>query len=356
MQKLQGKALSLGNFMIDIEGTELTSMDVERLMSPKVGGLILFTRNFESIQQIQALIQSVHNLRHPRLLVAVDHEGGRVQRFKHGFTHLPPMRALGEFYQTDPERAVEVAHELGWLLAAELLAIGVDFSFTPVVDLDYGGSKVIGDRAFASNPTTVSVIASSLIKGMRDAGMAAVAKHFPGHGYIEADSHYEMAVDERELVDIEMHDMMPFKGLINQGVDAVMPAHVIYPKVDDKPAGFSKYWLQTQLRKKCHFEGVIISDDLSMQAAKEFGDVTQRVETALDAGCDLVLICNDTQATNQAIREVKWQSNSLAHARLIRMHAHHNFSFKTLLKDPRWQAANHWAIKLNETYRQGSIL
>jgi len=242
------------------------------------------------------------------------------------------------------------------LLAAELLALGIDFSFAPVVDLDYGGSKVIGDRAFSASEKEVSLLASALIRGMHEAGMASVAKHFPGHGFIEADSHFETAVDERELSEIELHDIKPFKGLINQGVDAVMPAHVIYAKVDPNPAGFSPYWLQKQLREKLRFEGVIVSDDLSMQAAKEFGDVATRVRTALEAGCDLVLLCNDTDAANEALHKVQWRSSTLSHARLIRMHGHHSYQFNYLHKDPRWQAASQWSSYIWQHYCQEPLL
>lgn len=352
MPQTAGRAMSLGSIMIDIQGTSMTAVERERLMDAKVAGVILFSRNFESVEQLRELTSEIHKLRHPRLLIAVDHEGGRVQRFRDGFTRIPPMRLLGDYYQADSKHALQVAQKIGWLLAVELLACGVDFSFAPVLDLDYGGSTVIGDRAFAADAKVVSELSTALIKGMQNAGMASVGKHFPGHGYIEADTHLEIAVDQRGLQQIQQQDMQPFLKLIENGLDAVMPAHVIYPQVDSKPAGFSEFWLQRILREQCHFEGAIISDDMSMQAAVEFGDAAQRVRQALQAGCDLVLVCNDPQAADQVLSQVCWQGDLISHARLIRLHGHHNYRYDKLRFDPHWQAAvqtitdlNAWAEK-----------
>ncbi|MBO1926708.1 beta-N-acetylhexosaminidase [Thiomicrorhabdus sp. 6S2-11] len=347
MQQNAGRAMSLGSIMIDLQGTSMTAIERERLMDSKVAGVILFTRNFESVAQLQELTKEIHRLRHPRLLVAVDHEGGRVQRFRDGFTRLPPMRLLGRFYQNQPKQALELAHKTGWLMAAELLACGVDFSFAPVLDLDYGGSKVIGDRSFSEDSKVVAELSLALIQGMQNAGMASVGKHFPGHGYIEADTHLEIAVDQRSLHEIQKQDMQPFLKLIENGLDAVMPAHVIYPQVDAKPAGFSEFWLQRILREQCHFEGAIISDDMSMQAAVEFGDASQRVRNALQAGCDLVLVCNDPHAADKVLSEVTWQGDLISHARLIRMHGHHQYNYDKLRFDPQWQAAVHLLDHLN---------
>lgn len=356
MQKVEGKAMSLGSVMIDLEGTHLHPQDVERLMDPLVAGVILFQRNFESIEQMQRLTKAIHNLRHPRLLIGVDHEGGRVQRFRKGFTHIPAMRVLGELYEQDAQHSYAVAEKLGWLMAAELLSVGVDFSFAPVVDLDYGGSKVIGDRAFHSNPIAVGHLASHLMLGMRKAGMASVAKHFPGHGFIAADTHLEVAVDERSFVDIQQHDIQPFLKLIENGLDAVMPAHVIYPKMDSLPAGFSEFWLQAVLRKQCHFEGAIISDDMSMQAATEFGSASDRVKKALQAGCDLVLVCNDPLAVDEVLAKVHWHADTLSHARLIRLHAHGKFEYDQLKFNPLWQAAVSVVSKLNQVSDQQELI
>ncbi len=356
MKHITGKSMSLGSVMVDIEGTQLQEHEIERLMDPMVAGVILFSRNFDSVEQIRELTQQIHDLRHPKLLIAVDHEGGRVQRFKEGFTHIPPMRVLGELYEQDEKRSYDAAEKIGWLLAAELLSVGVDFSFAPVVDLDYGGSKVIGDRAFHGNPVTVSNLAYHLMKGMRSAGMASVAKHFPGHGYIEADTHFEVAEDRRSLPEIQRHDLQPFLRLIENGVDAVMPAHVIYSQVDENPAGFSEYWLQEVLRKQCHFEGAIISDDMSMKAATEYGSATDRVRKALQAGCDLVLVCNDPQAADEVLSKVHWRSSILSHARLIRLHAHGRFDYSRLRFDPLWQAASTLIENLNQQNDQQDLI
>ena len=356
MQHISGKSMSLGSVMVDIEGTRLQEHEIQRLMDPMVAGVILFSRNFESVEQIKSLTKEIHNLRHPKLLIGVDHEGGRVQRFRDGFTHIPPMRVLGELYEKDAQASYEAAEKIGWLLAAELLSVGVDFSFAPVVDLDYGGSKVIGDRAFHGNSVVVGQLAFHLMKGMRSAGMASVAKHFPGHGYIEADTHLEVAVDDRSLAEIERHDIQPFLHLIENGLDAVMPAHVIYPQVDQKPAGFSEYWLQNILRKQCRFEGAIISDDMSMKAATNYGTASDRVRAALEAGCDLVLVCNDPLSADEVLAKVHWHSCTLSHARLIRLHAHGKFDNAKLQYEPLWQAASSLIRKLNQQHDQRELI
>ncbi len=356
MKKVAGEAMSLGSVMIDIEGTCLQPIEKERLMSPLVAGVILFSRNFETIEQLQRLTTQIHNLRHPRLLIAVDHEGGRVQRFREGFTHIPPMRLLGTLYEQDPSNSYQVAEKIGWLLAAELLSVGVDFSFAPVVDLDYGGSTVIGDRAFHRHSAAVGNLSFHLMLGMRKAGMASVAKHFPGHGFIEADTHIEMVVDERPFMEVQQHDMKPFLHLIENGLDAVMPAHVIYPKVDSLPAGFSEVWLQAILRKQCHFEGAIISDDMSMKAAQAYGTPSERVLKALQAGCDLVLVCNDPLASDEVLAKLVWHACTLSHARLIRLHGHGKFNYATLRFDPQWQAAVSVVNELNQVNDQQELI
>lgn len=285
--------MQLGPIMTDVTALELTAEDREILQHPLVGGVILFARNYENIEQLQQLIISIKKLRDPALVIAVDHEGGRIQRFREGFTQIPAMRHFGNLYAENPIKAQQFTEQCGWLLAAELLAVGVDFSFAPVVDLDYGISTIIGDRSFSIDPQIVSFLATTLIQGMHLAGMSAVAKHFPGHGAIAADSHIDLPVDDRELKEIEQHDLIPFLNLINDGLDAIMPAHVIYSKVDNTPAGFSRVWLQQLLRQKYQFSGAIFSDCLSMAGAKIMGDYTQRTKSALNAGCDICLICND---------------------------------------------------------------
>ena len=338
--------------MIGVEGLQLTDADRKRLLHPLVAGVILFARNFESHAQLQALTQAIHQLRHPKLLIAVDHEGGRVQRFRDGFTHLPPMRRLGELYDQDVNKALHLAEQVGWLLATELLSVGVDFSFTPVLDLDYGSSSVIGDRALHSDPKVVAKLGFALMKGLHEAGMPAVTKHFPGHGYVKADTHLAVAEDPRDLEVFWQQDMQPFLNLMQNGLEAVMPAHVIYPNIDALPADFSKRWLQAILRQRCHFEGCIVSDDLGMAAAKAMGSATERTAKALQAGCDLVLLCNEFDEMDEVLAELDFHADPLSHARLIRMHGHPLFSYDQLPHQPQWQAAHHQVVALGDAAQQ----
>ena len=312
--------MSLGPVMLDVVGTELTADDVRRLQHPLVGGVILFKRNFINNSQLKALTASIHEVRTPPLLIAVDHEGGRVQRFRDGFTKIPAMREFGKIWDSHPKKAKQLATEAGWILAAELRAHGIDFSFTPVLDMDYGDSLVIGDRAFHLKPQAINDLAFALMQGLKKGGMAAVGKHFPGHGFVVADSHVSMPVDDREFDQIAQHDMQPFKMMIDDGIQAIMPAHVIYPKVDDRPAGFSARWLQKILRERLGFNGVIFSDDLSMEAATAGGDVTTRALAALNAGCDMVLLCNQPAMQDELLANLTWSISAQSIARLARMH------------------------------------
>lgn len=297
------KSMPLGPLMIDIAGTELTDLDRERLCHPLVGGIILFSRNFTDVVQLEKLATEIHGLRSPRLLIAADHEGGRVQRFRQGFTRLPAMSALGAAWEQDPESALNKARQVGYVLAAELRARGVDLSFTPVLDLDYGCSTVIGNRSFHRRPEAVAQLAGALIEGLRQAGMAACGKHFPGHGHVEADSHVAIPVDERSLEALQ-EDIAPYRRLV---LDAVMPAHVTYPAVDDKTAGFSNTWIN-YLRNDVKFDGVIFSDDLSMEGASVVGGVIDRVEAAHRAGCDMLLLCNAPDSVGEVLE--KWRPDA----------------------------------------------
>jgi len=285
--------------MMDVSGLTLTEIEIAQLAKPSIGGVILFSRNFTSIDQVKRLIASIRAIK-PGILIAVDHEGGRVQRFKNGFTHLPAMLRLGELYDKNPKKALKYACSCGFILAYELLEVDIDFSFAPVLDLDYGNSSVIGDRAFHSNSDAVVQLAQALIIGMHRAGMKCVGKHFPGHGYVALDSHLDLPVDDRPAQEI-YQDMAVFKSLVSQGLDAVMPAHVIYSMVDDKPAGFSKTWIQSILKSKLGFEGVVFSDDLSMQGAFFIDNIKERVQVSLDSGCDMVLICNHPEMVLEVI-------------------------------------------------------
>ncbi|KXS31150.1 MAG: Beta-hexosaminidase [Candidatus Gallionella acididurans] len=311
--------MGLGPVMLDVQGTQLTAEDEARLNHPLVGGVILFTRNYESPGQLAGLSASIHALRNPPLLIAVDHEGGRVQRFREGFAKIPAMRELGRIWDAHSQRARHLAQQAGYVLAAELRACGVDFSFTPVLDVDHGQSSVIGDRAFHSDPQAIAELAHSLLLGLRQGGMHTVGKHFPGHGFVRADSHLDIPVDEREFVDIELCDLVPFRQMMNYGLTAVMPAHVIYPKVDSRPAGFSPVWLKNILRGKLGFEGCIFSDDLSMEGATVAGGIVQRAEAALHAGCDMVLVCNKPESADELLRGLVWEMPAASRARLAQM-------------------------------------
>ncbi len=317
-----GKAQSLGYLMIGLSGFSLTDRELTQLLHPAVAGVVLFSRNFESPEQLRVLTESIHVLRHPRLLVAVDHEGGRVQRFKtQGFTKLPAMAELGFLFDKHPQQALTLAQDLGWLLASELLACGVDFSFAPVLDLDYGNSSVIGDRALHHNPSVVGELAEHIMKGMSLAGMASVGKHFPGHGHVVPDTHVATAIDNRPLAALVSTDMQPFKILIRQYLAAVMVAHVIYPQVDELPAGLSSVWLKQILRERLGFSGAIISDDLGMVAVSELSDGATLSERFRKAGCDLVLLCNNRAQIEQALLGLEdYEVDLVQETRLIRLH------------------------------------
>jgi len=296
--------LPLGPVVLDPVGPALTDEDVRRLRHPAVGGVILFARNFESPAQLQALTHDIRALREPQLLIGVDHEGGRVQRFKEGFTTLPPMRALGQLWDRDREAGRAAAQAAGYVIGAELAAHGLDFSFTPVLDLDYGASSVIGDRALHYDPLAVGALGAALVRGLAEGGMSAVGKHFPGHGYAIADSHVTVPVDDRPLADIVRKDLVPYGPAIQAGLAGVMPAHVIYTKVDAEPAGYSRVWLQDVLRGRLAFKGLVFSDDLSMEGAGTAGGVAERARAALHAGCDMVLLCGDPEGQDRLLQSL----------------------------------------------------
>lgn len=327
--------MSLGPVMCDLRGFELEADEREMLCHPHVGGVILFTRNFESVEQINELTKSIHELRQPRLLIAVDHEGGRVQRFRQGFSRLPACALLSECGTI--KQAESLALQAGWLMAAELLAVGVDLSFAPVLDVGGTISQVIGDRAFDKDPENVARLARAYMKGMKEAGMAAVGKHFPGHGSVVEDSHVAIPYDERTFADIKMHDLIPFERMIHAGLPGLMPAHVIYSKVDENPAGFSEFWLKKVLRKELEFQGTIFSDDLSMAGAEIIGSYPERAEVALNAGCDMVLACNNQQGAIQILDQANIPSSIELQSRLIRMHGHFNNSLDELKQTDLWK-------------------
>jgi beta-N-acetylhexosaminidase len=313
--------MSLGPLMIDIAGTELTPDDMQVLSHPLVGSVILFSRNYRDVAQVSSLTAAIRAVRTPSLLVAVDHEGGRVQRFRDGFTRLPPARSLGRRYDEDRREGLSLAKGAGWLMASELRAVGVDFSFAPCVDLDYGVSEIIGDRAFHRDPDAVAALAVAYMAGMREAGMAATAKHFPGHGAVFADSHVAVAQDRRNFVDLEP-DIRPYRLLIENNLAGVMGAHVVFPAVDPLPASLSQRWISGVLRGDLGFHGCVFADDLTMAGAAAFGGVIERAELAFAAGCDVLPICNDRQAVKSVLNHFGPDLGSPAsQARVVRMRA-----------------------------------
>lgn len=307
--------ISYGPLLIDVAGVVLTDEERTRLINPLVGGAILFSRNYVDPVQLKSLCSEIHALRSPRLLIAIDHEGGRVQRCREGFTRLPAMRRLGKWWDSDAAAAITAARAIGFTLAAELRSCGVDLSFTPVLDLDYGASGVIGDRAFHRDPRAVIQLAGALIEGLHEANMACCGKHFPGHGYVRADSHLAIPVDERSLDELS-DDLLPYRQL---RLDAVMPAHVIYPQIDHRPAGFSPVWIE-RLRSEFGHAGAVFSDDLSMEGASVAGGIVGRASAAWAAGCDMLPVCNVPDGVEELLEQ--WRptpdpERSLRIARLL---------------------------------------
>lgn len=331
--------MSHGPVLFDLRGPSVTEEEREMLRHPAAGGVILFSRNYQSPEQLLELTRQIHEARKPRPLIAVDQEGGRVQRFREGFTRLPAAGWYGGIYDRHPAAAREAAQTLGWLMATELRACGVDFSFAPVMDLANPISQVIGDRGFHRHPDVVSDLASHWMHGVREGGMANVGKHFPGHGSVAADSHLEVPVDHRRLEDLLMADLLPFQRMVDNALEAVMPAHVIYDRIDPLPAGFSPFWLRKVLRGRFNFQGVIFSDDLNMAAAAEGGDYRQRARAAIEAGCDMVLVCNNPEAAMAALAELRDHQDPASQARILRMHGRKGQTRAKLHYDQRWRRA-----------------
>jgi beta-N-acetylhexosaminidase len=311
--------MTLGCLMVDVAGRSLLPEDRDVLEHPLVGGVILFTRNFTDAAQLMALVAEIQALRTPRLLVAVDHEGGRVQRFRSDFTVLPAMHRIGREYAMDPARGRELARQAGWLIGSELRAVGIDLAFAPVVDLDYGVNEAIGHRAFHADPNVVSLLAGALMAGLRDAGMSATAKHFPGHGAVAADSHVAVPVDRRELADLDA-ELMPYRRLIANGLPSVMMSHVVFPAVDALPASLSRRWVGEVLRGDLGFQGAVLTDDLSMAGAAAFGGVRARAELALAAGCDMLLVCNSRPGVLELLAALDPAPRPASALRIARLH------------------------------------
>jgi len=332
--------MTAGPLMVDIEGTELQADERERLEHPSVSGLILFTRNFESSEQLAELVRVVRAVKSPKLLIAVDQEGGRVQRFRNDFFSLPALRSLGRVYDDSKETALKYAKDHGYLMASEILSVGIDISFAPVLDLDLGISDVIGERAFAEKPQVVAELAYEYIEGMHEAGMKATGKHFPGHGSVKADSHVALPLDERLYAEIFEKDLWPFRQLIKQNLDAIMVSHVIYPDLDSIPAGFSKTWVTEHLKQKFGFSGMIFSDDITMKAAASVGSHIERADLAIAAGCDCVITCNDSQGRDAIIDNLVFTPSEELQLKINKMRGSQPFDFTNRQQSARWKSAH----------------
>jgi beta-N-acetylhexosaminidase len=331
--------MSLGPLMIDLEGTQLTAEERELLRHPLVGGVILFSRNYVERVQLTQLVSAIHAERSPPLIVAVDQEGGRVQRFREGFSRLLPARRIGHEFDLDPKAGVALARTLGWLMAAELRAHGVDISFAPCVDLDYGVNEAIGARSFHASADAVSQLAGAWMHGMREAGMAATAKHFPGHGAVVADSHLVLPVDRRPLVDLTP-DLSPYRRLIANGLPAVMVAHILFPAVDPHPSSLSRLWIRDVLRGELRFQGVVFADDLSMKGAAAYGDIVTRCRQALAAGCDMLPVCNHRPSVIEVLDKLDCEPQPASSLRLVRLHGRSGPPERAALERlPEWQRA-----------------
>lgn len=332
--------LPIGPIMLDVAGLTLAQEEKEKINHPNTGAVILFSRNYQNPEQVTELINSIRAARNGNILIAVDQEGGRVQRFQQGFTRLPPASNYAQ--------APELAEPAGWLMAAELLGVGVDFSFAPVLDIDCGVSEIIGNRSFSTDATLATRLSSLFRKGMNEAGMAATGKHFPGHGAVALDSHLTLPVDERDLDSIRAKDLAPFKQLIAEGLEGIMPAHVVYPKIDPNPAGFSPFWIQEILRKELNFSGTVFSDDLSMEGAASVGDFPERARLAQLAGCDMILVCNNPSAAELVLDALPITQDPIREHRLGRMQGKPQMNREQLIRTEKWQQLSTLIINHNK--------
>jgi beta-N-acetylhexosaminidase len=338
--------MTLGPLMLDLVGPSILTEERDMLAHPLVGGVVLFARNYADPEQLLELTRSIHGVRNPPLLIAVDHEGGRVQRFRSGFSRLPPARRIGQLFDTDRSGGISAARTMGWLMAAELRAHGVDLSFAPTVDLDYGLNEAIGDRALHPTADATAQLAVSYMLGMRDAGMAATAKHFPGHGAVVADSHVSLPVDRRKLVDLDA-DLAPYRRLIANGLSGVMVAHILLPAEDAVPASLSAYWIRGVLRTELNFRGAIFTDDLSMGAVAAGSDIVERCQRALAAGCDMLLVCNDPASRSRALAGVQATADPASQLRLVRMRGQERLSPAELRASAAWSSAQQLLTRLS---------
>ena len=332
----------IGPVMLDVEGLTLAQHEHDKINHPNTGAVILFSRNYQNPEQITELIKSIRAARSGDILIAVDQEGGRVKRFQNGFTRLPPA----SYYAQAPE----LAESAGWLMAAELLAVDVDFSFAPVLDIDCGVSQIIGNRSFSIDTELATHLASLFRKGMNAAGMAATGKHFPGHGAVALDSHLTLPIDERDLDSIRSKDLLPFKQLIAEGLEGIMPAHVVYPNIDPNPAGFSRFWIQNILRQELKFNGTVFSDDLSMAGAASAGDFPERAKLAQMAGCDMLLVCNNPVGAEQVLEALPIKQDPFREQRLQLMQGKSFMSREHLMDSPKWLQTANLINQLNQNH------
>ncbi len=340
------KQCPIGPIMIDITGTTLSQYDKEKIAHPNAGAVILFARNYETPEQVLELNQQIKAAKKGAILIAVDQEGGRVQRCQTGFTRLPPAAAYAG--------QSELTEGAGWLMASELLALGFDFSFAPVLDIDAGISEIIGNRSFSQNTQQACDLTSAFRSGMRRAGMSAIGKHFPGHGAVALDSHLTLPIDERDFATIYQKDVLPFKRLIEEGLEGIMPAHVVYPAIDELPAGFSPVWINDILRQKLGFNGVVFSDDISMEGAASVGGFEERAKLAQQAGCDMVLVCNNEKAAEDVLEATPIETNRVREQRLLHMLGKAKFNQTELKSNPEWLELSPKIKQLCESYANGN--
>lgn len=341
-------ANEIGACVISLEGKELAPEESEILAHPLIGGVILFARNYDSKDQLKALCRSIRQTRSHPILIMVDQEGGRVQRFINEFTRLPAMGSLGALYNENPDQALQLANHCGWLMASELLSVGIDLSLAPVLDLDKGRNTVIGSRAFHANALDVVRLATAFARGMQEAGMASVGKHFPGHGAVALDSHLALPVDERSFNEIEQDDLIPFAALIKAGIAGMMAAHIIFPQVDATPVGFSRVWLQTILRQQLKFKGVILSDDLNMEGANISANYADRVAMTREAGCDFALVCNNRKAAIQVLDNLPATAHTVAEPTWGRLRGDFSRLSDSYQKSTKYQETHEFLLKLTQ--------
>ena len=341
------KALTMGPVMLDVEGYTLTSNEHDKIAHPNTGAIILFSRNIDTPEQVRDLIRQIRSARNGPVLIATDQEGGRVQRLKKGFTRLPPAACYARC-DNDAAATLALSESAGWLMATELRSIDIDFSFAPILDIDCGISEIIGDRAFSQDPEQTAQFASAFRKGMNLGGMAAVGKHFPGHGAVSLDSHVALPIDERPLEAIRHKDLYPFRQLIAEGLEGIMPAHVVYSQIDPNPAGFSSFWVRQILRDEMGFQGAIFSDDLSMAGAASIGNFQQRAEAALAAGCDMILVCNQPEEAEAVLDAIPIAPKPETNQSLLKMKGKLSLDYSQLAGNREWQQASYQINKITE--------